>query len=114
YARICYDANGKVTQWSANGPVWLAAPPPAVNPAVLARRAESMLALPSVVIRVNPAGDQLVQLPTWLSLDAASWRPQSATAAVPGVSVTATATPTQAQWSMGDGSTGVCRSPGTS
>jgi len=113
YDRICYDANGNVTQWSANWPVWLATPPPAVNPAVLARRAESMLALPSVVIRVNPAGDQLVQLPTWLSLDPASWRPQSATAAVPGVSVTATATPTQAVWSMGDGSSVVCHGPGT-
>ncbi len=113
YDRICYDANGAMTLWTANFPVWLATPPPAVNPAVLARQAESMLALPSVVIRVNPAGDQLVQLPTWLSLDPASWRPQSATAAVPGVSVTATATPTQAVWSMGDGGSVVCHSPGT-
>lgn len=113
YDRVCYDANGNPTQWSANFPIWLANPPPAVNPAVLARQAESMLRLPSVVIRVNPAGDQLVQLPTWLSLDPASWRPQSATATVPGVSVTATATPTQAVWSMGDGSAVVCHGPGT-
>jgi hypothetical protein len=113
YDRMCYDANGNLTQWTANAPIWLANPPPAVNPAVLARQAESMLKLPSVVIRVNPAGDQLVQLPTWLSLDPASWRPQSATATVPGVSVTATATPTQAVWSMGDGGSVVCHGPGT-
>ena len=113
YDRMCYDANGNLTLWTANAPIWLANPPPAVNPAVLARQAESMLTLPSAVIRVNPAGDQLVQLPTWLSLDPASWRPQSATATVPGVSVTASATPTQAVWSMGDGSSVVCHGPGT-
>jgi hypothetical protein len=112
YDRVCYDANGAITQWSANWPVWLATPPPVVAPAVLARQAESMLTLPSVGIRVNPSGDQLVQLPTWLSLDPASWRPQSATAAVPGVSVTATATPIQAVWSMGDGGSVVCHGPG--
>jgi hypothetical protein len=72
-----------------------------------------MLTLPGVAIRVNPAGDQLVGLPSWLSLDSASWRPQSATAAVPGVSVTATATPTQAVWSMGNGESVVCHGPGT-
>jgi hypothetical protein len=113
YDRVCYDANGNVTQLSANFPIWLATPPPAVDPAVLARAAESRLTLPSVVIRVNPAGDQLVQLPTWLSLDPASWRPQSATATVPGVSVTATATPVQAVWSMGNGDSVLCRGPGT-
>jgi hypothetical protein len=112
YDRICYDANGNVTAWTANWPIWLATPP-AVDPAVLARQARSMLTLPSVVIRINPAGDQLVQLPTWLSLDPASWRPQSATATVPGVSVTATATPTKAVWSMGDGNLVVCHGSGT-
>jgi hypothetical protein len=113
YDRICYDASGNVTDWTANWPTWLATPPPAVDPAALARQARSMLTLPSVVIRINPAGDQLVQLPTWLSLDPASWRPQSATASVPGVSVTATATPTKAVWSMGDGKLVVCHGPGT-
>jgi hypothetical protein len=114
YDRICYDANGNITKWTANWPTWLATPPPAVvDPAVLARQAESMLNLPSVEIRINPAGNQLVQLPTWLSLDPASWRPQSATASVPGVNVTAIATPTKAVWSMGDGNSVICHGPGT-
>lgn len=113
YDRICYDANGNTTDWTANWPIWLATPPPAVDPAALAREARSMLTLPSVEIRINPAGDQLVQLPSWLSLDPASWRPQSATASVPGVSVTATATPTKAVWSMSDGKSVVCDGPGT-
>jgi hypothetical protein len=62
---------------------------------------------------LNPSGEQLVGLPTWLSVAAGSWTPQSATAAVPGVSVTATATPVQAVWQMGDGSTVTCAGPGT-
>jgi hypothetical protein len=83
------------------------------SPEVLGRLAVSQLRLPAVVIRVNPSGDQLVGLPTWLSVDASSWRWESATASVPGVSVTAMASPVAATWSMGDGTTVVCRGPGT-
>jgi hypothetical protein len=46
----------------------------------------------------------------WLS---SGWGPVSATATVPGVSVTATATPTSVVWSMGDGSTVTCTDAGT-
>jgi hypothetical protein len=108
YIRTCYDAGGR----TATEVVWRESPP-AFSPEVLARHARSMLTLPAVVIRVNPAGDQLVSLPTWLSLDPASWRSQSATASVPGVSVTATATATRAVWSMGTGDSVVCYGPGT-
>jgi hypothetical protein len=66
-----------------------------------------------VVIRLNPSGDQLVNLPTWLSLDAGSWQSQSATASVPGVSVTATARPVRAVWSLGEGGSVTCTGPGT-
>src|SRR6266508_2489874 len=91
YQRVCYGTDGTATT-ALGGPVWLNTPP-AVSPEILARQARSMLTLPDVVIRVNPAGDQLVRLPTWLALDPASWRAQSATASVPGVAVTATARP---------------------
>lgn len=89
------------------------AEPPVVTPEVLARQARSMLWLPQVMIALNPAGDQLVGLPTWLSLDGGSWTSQSATASVPGVSVTATATPVRATWQLGDGSIVECFGPGT-
>jgi hypothetical protein len=79
----------------------------------LALQARSRLRLPAPVIRLNPAGDQLVRLPTWLSLAGSSWNARSATASVPGISVTATARPTMATWRMGDGSTVVCAGPGT-
>jgi hypothetical protein len=87
-----------------------AAPPPAV----LARIAESGLGLGSPVIRASPAvgGDQLVNVPTWLWL-AGPWAPVTATAAVPGEAVTATATPQKVTWETGDGSAVTCAGPGT-
>jgi hypothetical protein len=108
YQRICY------TDTSGTGQVlWVPGAPPAYSPEVLARLARARLKLPAVVIALNPAGDQLTNLPAWLSLDRASWSSRSATASVPGVSVTATARPTQAVWSMGDGGRVVCSGPGT-
>ena len=112
YNKMCYNDAGGVTQ-GLGGPVWIAGAPPVVSPEVLARQARARLNLPEVTIRVSPSGDQLVGLPTWLSLDPSSWHPESATASVPGVSVTATATPTQAVWSMGNGDSVVCHGPGT-
>jgi hypothetical protein len=70
------------------------------------------LRLPTPSIAANPAGEQLVNLPTWMWLSS-GWGPVSATATVPGVSVTATATPTSVTWSMGDGSTVTCTDAGT-
>ena len=112
YIRTCYTAATGSNE-AIGGPVWIAGAPPVLSPAVLARQARARLNLPDVAIKVNPSGDQLVGLPTWLSLGTASWRPQSATASVPGVSVTATATPTKAVWSMGNGESVVCQGPGT-
>lgn len=84
-----------------------------VSPADLARQAYRQLWLGSPRIGVNPAGDQLVHLPTWLWLEPGSWGEVSATASVPGVSVTAVARPTKVSWSMGDGGSVTCEGPGT-
>lgn len=96
-------------------PVWIAdkQPGPAPSPAELAAQARSQLRLPSATIMANPAGEQLVGLPTWLWLDRGSWTEVSATASVPGVSVTAAARPTAVSWSMGDGTVVSCSGPGT-
>ncbi|MDI6104367.1 hypothetical protein QLQ12_37830 [Actinoplanes sp. NEAU-A12] len=107
YYRDCGDSEGYT------GPFWIAGAPPVVSPEVVARQAVAKLQLPEVTIRMNPPGDQLVNLPIWLALDAASWTSQSATASVPGVSVTATARPVKVAWSMGDGTTRTCDGPGT-
>lgn len=98
-------------------PVWIPeAPPgegadPGPSPAALAQRAYEQLQLPEPAIEASPSGDQLVQVPTWLWLE--YWGEVSATASVPGVSVTATAHPESVEWSMGDGTTVECTGPGT-
>ncbi|WP_235922135.1 hypothetical protein [Lentzea tibetensis] len=98
-------------------PVWIAdghQPGAAMlpSPAELAQLARKQLRLAAPTIATSPSGDQLVHLPTWLWLST-GWAPISATASVPGVSVTAVATPTAVTWSMGDGSTVSCTGPGT-
>jgi hypothetical protein len=72
------------------------------------------LQLPAPVIRLNPPppAAQLVHVPTWLWLSTPAWSRRSATASVPGLSVTATATPVSVTWSTGDGSTVTCHGAG--
>ncbi|MFD0034837.1 hypothetical protein ACFVJK_42830 [Streptomyces sp. NPDC127172] len=88
---------------------------PKPDPAVVAQQVVRELLLPDPVIRTSPDEKhaQLVRVPTWMWLDRAMWRPVSKTAKVPGVSVTATATPRSATWRMGDGETEVCEGSGT-
>ncbi|SES36093.1 hypothetical protein [Actinokineospora terrae] len=106
-----------VTDGLYRPPVWIAdgqQPGAALlpSPAELAQMARKQLRLPSPSIAANPAGDQLVNLPTWMWLSG-GWGPVSATASVPGVSVTAVATPTSVTWATGDGSTVTCTGAGT-
>jgi hypothetical protein len=99
----------QVLHWVANGA------PVLPDPEALAAQAESKLALPSPAIEASPAVGlpQVVQLPTWTWLPQAQWTALSATAAVPGESVTVTAIPVSVTWSWGDGTTSVCQGPGT-
>jgi hypothetical protein len=57
----------------------------------------------------------LVGLPVWLwtTRTPRTWGPVSATASVPGLSVTATARAQRIVWSMGDGHSVTCTRPGT-
>lgn len=98
----------------SHGPVWIAAGENAttVSPEQVAQMARRQLRLPSPVIAASPSGTQLVRLPTWLWLSD-GWSLSSATASVPGVSVTASATPVSVTWSMGDGTSVTCTGPGT-
>jgi hypothetical protein len=110
----CKIVNGTLgCPLGAVGPGGRAAGPPA--PGVLAELAERLLRLPDPVIRSSPAtaAMQLTELPTWLWMAPGTWVPRSATARVPGESVTATATPVSAAWAMGDGQTVTCHGPGT-
>jgi hypothetical protein len=81
----------------------------------LAYEAARELPIPYPRPALSPAigTDQLVGLTTWLWIESGTWRPLDATAAVPGLSATATATPTTVTWDMGDGTTVTCDGPGT-
>jgi hypothetical protein len=88
---------------------------PVVSPETLARQASQYLPLPLPIIRTNPdtGVDQLVNLEIWLWIDQASWGRRTATASVPGLSVTVVATPLTVTWRPGDGTVQVCNGPGT-
>lgn len=82
------------------------------SPADLLAEARRRITVPLPDPRLSPNGEQIVNLPTWLWLDVAGWEEQQATAAVPGLSVTVTAIPEVAVWSMGDGTEVTCAGPG--
>lgn len=84
-----------------------------INPEILAQRAVDRLRLPQPGIEASPEATQLVHLPTWLWVTESSWAQQSASASVPGLTVTARATPVEARWATGDGDTVTCTGPGT-
>lgn len=104
------------------GWVWSATEPPgyggtSITPQQLAQRAMSLLELagPTIRLTIGPDETGVVGVPVWLWTDVTSstWGPASATASVPGLSVTATAKARHIVWSMGDGRSETCASPGT-
>jgi hypothetical protein len=103
-------ANVTQTEWI---PDQSAAGPPPVDPHTLALQAENSLQLPAPTTHLNPSGASIVNLPTWLWIDAAIWHPQSVSASAGPVSATAVATPVSVSWSMGDGGGLTCDGPGT-
>ncbi len=112
YVIICEDAAGQevVNDIRTYDPAPAA---PAVDPEVLAEQAAARLDVAPPEVQLSPkAGvDQIVQLRTWMWV--ANWEPDSATASVPSVSATVTATPASVTWDMGNGDEVVCSGPGT-
>ncbi|MGH9268455.1 MAG: hypothetical protein ACRD0D_09790 [Acidimicrobiales bacterium] len=107
YRRICYDADGNELFGDV---VWLR---DRADPSALAQRALSYTPLTAPGIGLNPAGEQVVNVATWLWVDPALWSTQTATASVAGLSVTTTATPQRVIWDLGNGDSIVCGGPGT-
>ncbi len=109
--QVCIDTvTGEVL--AGNPFVWSGAAPPApISPAVLAQHARAQIVLPLPSIRTWPTPDnQIVRVATWLRADNFIADSRSATAGA--VTATVTATPTQAQWTMGDGAIVTCTSSG--
>ena len=105
-----------VSFWAGAAP-GVGAPP---DPADLARKAIAQMNLRAVSIGIVPEPGPnrigLVGLPTWMwAQDAAgsSWGPVTRKVTAGAYSVTATAKVAKVVWAMGDGSTVVCRTPGT-
>jgi len=117
YEATCLGVAGTGGGWR-----WFPTPPQGfggtgLTPAVLAQQALSRMRLspPGIGMAPSPGSTGLVGLPVWLwtAPSATTWGPVSATAAVPGLSVTATARVRQISWAMGDGDTVACTTPGT-
>ena len=117
YQGTCPGVSGAGGGW-----VWRATPPPGfggarVTPAGLADQAIARLNLgaPDIGFAPNAGRTGLVGLPVWMwtKVTPRTWGPTTASAAVPGLSVTATARATNILWSMGNGEVVTCRGPGT-
>lgn len=115
YRKSCVGPGGVVTGGTV---VPLSGPPPRVaSPAEAAARAINLLGLTGPDIGIVPKPGSLgglVGLPVWLwtRVTPTTWGPNSATASLPGVSVTARANASKIVWSMGDGHSITCTNPG--
>ena len=117
YQTTCLRVAGAGGGW-----VWRPTAPPGyggarVTAAGLADQAIARLNLgaPDIGFAPNAGRTGLVGLPVWMwtQVSARTWGPATASAAVPGLSVRATARATRIVWSMGDGESVTCRGPGT-
>lgn len=114
YSMVCLGNRTATGSW-----VWRATAPPgvAMTPAQLAQRAVRLLPLrgPEIGMAPAPGSTGLVGVPVWMwtAVTPSTWGPISRTAAVTGLSVTATARAARIVWSMGDGHSVTCAGPGT-
>jgi hypothetical protein len=83
---------------------------PTVDVLVAQARANLVIALPDVATSPPRGGTQLVAVPVWFWVE--NFEPVGATAAIPGLSATLTATPTTTTVRTGDGTTVTCDGPG--
>jgi hypothetical protein len=120
YVKVCRGAAGRTGIGITTELIWSATPPAnTLTPAQLAVEAIRELPLrgPDIGISANltPNGSGLVGLPVWMwtAVTPETWGPISRTAAVPGLSVTATAKAQRIDWNMGDGHTVTCATPGS-
>ena len=95
--------------------VWIPSSPTTVNapsvPALL-QQAMGQAALVHPGINLNPPGQEVVNLPTWLWVSPSDWSPVAASAAAGSVNATVTANPIAVTWTFGDGNSITCPGPG--
>ncbi|MFG2878780.1 ATP/GTP-binding protein [Streptomyces sp. NPDC048337] len=88
-----------------------------MDPAVLAQQAVDSMLLrgPDIGITPRPGGKGVVGMPVymWTATGTETYGPNTASASVGGITVTATARVSKIVWNMGDGKTVTCTTPGT-
>lgn len=124
YTRVCVGDVVSAAAGNLNmGMPWVpqvfwAAQAPAgnVDPEQLARQAvDRMLLTGPDIASPRAAGRYVVGMPMWLWIrpSPTTYGPNTASASLAGVTVTATAKVTQINWRMGDGESVTCNGPGT-
>ncbi|WP_306944490.1 ATP/GTP-binding protein [Streptomyces phaeochromogenes] len=119
YTRVCLnDALGAAAGAQIVPQVFWAAEAPAVNvdPEQLARQAvDRMLLTGPDIASPRAAGKYIVGVPMWMWVNESptTYGPNTASASLAGVTVTAKAKVTEIDWAMGDGNAVTCRGPGT-
>jgi hypothetical protein len=113
--KSCYTAPGSGAVMQMHW--WRKNPTRTVDPARLARRALARLHLSGarIVVAPQPGGSGVVGLPVWLATErtAGTWGPQQASDTEGGMTVTVTARASRIVWTLGDGGSVSCDSPGT-
>lgn len=104
-------------QWAAIAPAGAPTPP---EPRVLALEAVAAMELKAIRIGIvpeaRPGSVGIIGLPTWMWADGpaqSTWGPITTSASAGGYTVSATGRVDRVVWAMGNGSTVVCRKPGT-
>ncbi|MGH1489756.1 MAG: hypothetical protein ACRBK7_10230 [Acidimicrobiales bacterium] len=87
---------------------------PPVTVAALMQQALDQVDPPDPELAVTPETLHFTQLQSWLAVEPSYWNAdRQATAAAGRVAVTATVTPVESSWDMGDGNEVTCAGPGT-
>ncbi|MFD8118649.1 ATP/GTP-binding protein [Streptomyces microflavus] len=107
----------ELTTFQYIGPAGPPGGAPAVDPAVLAQRAVDRMLLrgPEIGITPKPGGMGVIGMPVylWTETGPETYGPNTSSASAGGVTVTATAKVSRIVWSMGDGKSVTCTTPGT-
>lgn len=118
YLAPCATLAGLSGQVPSGSPfMWVPDAVKAATALQTALRAEALLRLPAPTLSSSPGPGpdvpRVVNLPTWAWIPGPQFNPKSATASLPGVSATVTATPYAVDWAWGDGTRSRCSGPGT-
>ena len=95
--------------------IWVpagSAPGAAPSVPALLQQAIDQAALVDPTIVLNPPGEQVVNLASWLAVSPNQWSAVVASATAGGVTTSVTATPETVLWNLGDGDSITCPGPG--